>query len=78
MWMQDKGRLPKRAQKMWITAKDERVCVVCGPSARAEGPGQPAVQDQARRVLDSWPAPELPMRGAADREPVQQSCHRTG
>ena len=31
MWMQDKGRLPKHAQKMWITAKDERVCVVCGP-----------------------------------------------
>lgn len=31
MWLQDKGRLPKRAQKMWITAHDERVCPVCGP-----------------------------------------------
>lgn len=31
MWMQDKGRLNKKAQKLWITAKDERVCPVCGP-----------------------------------------------
>jgi len=31
MWLQDKGRLNDRAQKMWLTAKDERVCPVCGP-----------------------------------------------
>jgi hypothetical protein len=31
MWMQDKGQLTEKAQKMWITAKDERVCPVCGP-----------------------------------------------
>ena len=31
MWLQDKGRLSAKAQKMWITAKDERVCKVCGP-----------------------------------------------
>jgi hypothetical protein len=31
MWMQDKGRLSQKAQKLWITAKDERVCKVCGP-----------------------------------------------
>ena len=31
MWLQDKGRLNERAQKIWITAKDERVCPVCGP-----------------------------------------------
>ena len=31
MWLQDKGRLSEKAQKMWITAKDEKVCPVCGP-----------------------------------------------
>ena len=31
MWLQDKGRLSDKAQKLWITAKDERVCSVCGP-----------------------------------------------
>lgn len=31
MWLQDKGRLNERAQKIWITAKDEKVCPVCGP-----------------------------------------------
>lgn len=31
MWMQDKGRLSPKAQKMWITARDERVCPQCGP-----------------------------------------------
>ena len=31
MWLQDKGRLSKKAQKIWITAKDEKVCKVCGP-----------------------------------------------
>lgn len=34
MWLQDKGRLSERAQKMWITARDERVCKVCGPLHR--------------------------------------------
>jgi hypothetical protein len=31
MWLQDKGQLNERAQKLWITARDERVCPVCGP-----------------------------------------------
>jgi Phage Mu protein F like protein len=31
MWLQDKGRLNEKAQKLWITAKDEKVCPVCGP-----------------------------------------------
>jgi hypothetical protein len=31
MWLQGKGRLNEKAQKMWITAKDERVCTICGP-----------------------------------------------
>jgi hypothetical protein len=31
MWLQEKNRLSPKAQKMWITAKDERVCPVCGP-----------------------------------------------
>lgn len=31
MWLQDKGSLTERAQKMWITAHDERVCPICGP-----------------------------------------------
>jgi hypothetical protein len=30
MWLQDKGRLSEKAQKIWITAHDERVCPVCG------------------------------------------------
>jgi hypothetical protein len=31
MWMADKGLLQPDAQKIWITAKDEKVCKVCGP-----------------------------------------------
>jgi len=31
MWLQSKGKLNDKAQKIWITAKDERVCPVCGP-----------------------------------------------
>lgn len=31
MWLQSKGRLNEKAQKMWVTARDERVCPVCGP-----------------------------------------------
>jgi hypothetical protein len=31
LWMQDKGALSERAQKMWLTAKDEKTCKVCGP-----------------------------------------------
>ena len=31
MWLQDQGQLSEKAQKLWITAKDERVCKVCGP-----------------------------------------------
>lgn len=31
MWMADKGMLSPDAQKVWITAKDEKVCPICGP-----------------------------------------------
>lgn len=31
MWMQDKGVLTEHAQKMWLTAKDERTCKICAP-----------------------------------------------
>lgn len=31
MWMQEKGQLPVYAEKQWLTAKDEKVCEVCGP-----------------------------------------------
>lgn len=31
MWMIQKGRLPKTAEKEWVTARDERVCAYCGP-----------------------------------------------
>jgi len=31
MYLLEKGDLPAHAEKMWLTAKDERVCPVCGP-----------------------------------------------
>jgi hypothetical protein len=31
MWMQDKGQLTPAAEKVWITARDEKVCPQCGP-----------------------------------------------
>ena len=31
MWLVDKGRLNADAEKIWITAHDEKVCPVCGP-----------------------------------------------
>ena len=31
MYLQDKGRLPKSAYRMWVTARDEKVCATCGP-----------------------------------------------
>lgn len=31
LWLQDKGKLPAYTKKMWLTAKDEKVCKVCGP-----------------------------------------------
>jgi hypothetical protein len=31
MWLQDKGQLTPAAEKVWITARDERVCSQCGP-----------------------------------------------
>lgn len=30
-WAKEKGTLHESARKIWITAKDERVCPVCGP-----------------------------------------------
>ena len=31
MWLEKEGRIPANAEKMWLTAKDERVCTTCGP-----------------------------------------------
>ena len=31
MWLQDKGKLTPAAEKVWITARDEKVCKICGP-----------------------------------------------
>lgn len=31
MWQAEKGHLSSHAQKVWITAKDEKVCKICGP-----------------------------------------------
>lgn len=31
MWLQDKGSISEVAQKVWLTARDERVCPQCGP-----------------------------------------------
>lgn len=31
MWMQDNGGLNETAQKVWLTARDEKVCPICGP-----------------------------------------------
>lgn len=30
-YLEDKGKIPKEAEKVWLTAKDELVCPVCGP-----------------------------------------------
>jgi len=31
MWLQNKGAISEVAEKVWITARDERVCPECGP-----------------------------------------------
>lgn len=31
LYLQQEGRLPADATKMWVTARDERVCPTCGP-----------------------------------------------
>jgi hypothetical protein len=31
MWLQDHGKISPNSQKIWITARDERVCPQCGP-----------------------------------------------
>ena len=31
LWMQQTGKLSPYAEKIWLTAKDEKVCKVCGP-----------------------------------------------
>ena len=31
LWMQQKDLIQPNAEKVWITAKDERVCKQCGP-----------------------------------------------
>lgn len=30
-WMVEKKKIPANAKKMWLTAKDEKVCKICGP-----------------------------------------------
>lgn len=36
LWMKEHGHLPGTTQKMWITAKDEKVCAICGPMHRVK------------------------------------------
>ncbi len=31
LWLSKEGRIPANAEKMWLTAKDEKVCTTCGP-----------------------------------------------
>lgn len=31
MWLVENNKLPEQTKKMWLTAKDEKVCKVCGP-----------------------------------------------
>lgn len=31
LWMVEKGRMDPATEKIWITAKDEKVCPICGP-----------------------------------------------
>jgi len=31
MWMVEHGQMDERTEKVWFTAKDERVCPICGP-----------------------------------------------
>lgn len=31
LWMQDHGALSAEAEKVWLTAKDEKTCAICGP-----------------------------------------------
>lgn len=38
MWLVEHGRLPRNAEKMWLTAQDERVCPICGPLHRTKIP----------------------------------------
>lgn len=34
LWLVENGKLPETAQKMWLTASDEKVCTQCGPMHR--------------------------------------------
>ena len=38
MWLVEHGKLPKNTEKMWVTARDERVCAICGPLHRQKIP----------------------------------------
>lgn len=51
MWMVEHGKLPKTAEKMWITAQDERVCGICGPLHRAKVPvGERFILDDGQKL----------------------------
>lgn len=38
MWLQDKGQLSPAAEKVWMTARDEKVCTQCGPMHNVRRP----------------------------------------
>lgn len=50
-WAQDKGLLHESARKIWITAKDERVCPVCGPLHGQRVPvDQPFLDEDGNKI----------------------------
>jgi len=59
VWMYgiQKGTIPPEATRVWRTAKDERVCAVCGPLHKVEVPiAQPFVTDAGK----FWSPPTHP------------------
>jgi hypothetical protein len=34
LWLSEKGHIPENTTKMWLTARDEKVCKICGPMHR--------------------------------------------
>lgn len=51
MWMVNHGKLPATAEKMWVTAKDEKVCGICGPMHRAKVPvGERFILDDGQKL----------------------------
>ena len=71
MWLVDKGRLNADAEKIWITAHDEKVCPVCGPLHGQKVGVNEQFSVRPGSVLDPWDPPELPLPRPVDRTHVQ-------